>query len=191
MMKFIKMIILFFPFMLLAGAVYGIFRFAYLRRRGKRGMDGIGELIRLCFVCYIFALCSLVFVPEDFWDKVWLFIKSGGRDFPYFELFGGSYSTRNLFFQCLRGSFRDIIVNKYSVIANIIMFVPLGFFLPLAFKKIKPLHSVFICFAATCFIEAVQPVVCRTGDIDDVIANFLGGALGAAAAGAVLKLRNR
>ncbi|MDE6725923.1 MAG: VanZ family protein, partial [Ruminiclostridium sp.] len=72
------------------------------------------------------------------------------------------------------------------IVANVIMFVPLGFLLPLVFKRVKPVHSVFICLAVTCVIEVVQPVVGRTGDLDDVIANFLGGVLGAVTAAVVI-----
>lgn len=188
-MKFIKMIIQFFPFMLLVGAVYGIFRFVYIYSTCKKGKGGIWEFLQLCFVCYIFALCSLVFVPEDFWDNVWMFIKNGGWNSSDFEIFGGGYTSRNLILQCLKGDFEEAVKNRYSLIANMIMFIPLGFFLPIVFKRIKPVHSVFICLAVTCFIETVQPVVCRTGDIDDVITNFFGGALGSVIACIALKCR--
>lgn len=62
---------------------------------------------------------------------------------------------------------------------NIIMFVPLGFLYPIVFKKHRNWHSVlivsFICTAAT---ELVQLITHRGTDIDDIIANILGGLCG-------------
>lgn len=183
MKKFLIMIIQFSPFMLIVGVIYGAVRLAYLYGSGKKGRGAGAELLRLCFACYIFALLALVLVPEGFWDRVWLFIKNCEMPDTDFSFFSGSYSSRNLILQCLKGNFQPAINEKYPIIANIIMFIPLGFLLPLVFKRIKPIHSVFICLAATCIIEAVQPVVGRTGDLDDVIANFVGGVVGAVMAG--------
>lgn len=185
------MIIQFFPFMLIVGAVYGVLRLVYLRCSKKGGKGAGAELLLLCFVCYIFALIALVWVPEGFWEGVWYFIEKGEMPYSDFKLFCGSYSGRNLVLQCLKGNFEGVIIEKNSIIANIIMFVPLGFFLPLVFKKIKPIHSVFICLAATCVIEAVQPVVGRTGDLDDIAANFLGGVIGAVIAALFMGARAR
>lgn len=175
--------------MLLTGAIYGVFRLAYLHSTGKKGKGRMSEFLRLCFVCYVFALCSLVLFPEDFWDKVWYYFENGKWFDSGFCFFGGSYTSRNLILQCFEGNFEDIITDKNSIIANVIMFIPLGFFLPLVFKRIKPLHSVFICLGVTCFIETVQPLICRTGDLDDVISNFVGGIIGAVISGIFLKFK--
>lgn len=186
MRKFLVMILQFSPFMLTVGAVYAALRLAYLHTSGKKGKGARAELLLLCFICYFFALIALVWVPEGFWDGVWYFFKNGELPYSDFKLFSGSYSSRNLILRCLKGDFGGAIREKYSITANIILFVPLGFFLPLVFKKIKPIHSVFICLAATCIIEAVQPAVGRTGDLDDIISNFTGGIIGAVIAAGFL-----
>lgn len=188
-MFFVIMIIEFTPFMLLTGAVYGVLRLVYLHSTGKQGKGGMGEFLQFCFVCYIFALCALVFFPEDFWDKVWYYFEKGEWYDSGFSFFGGSYTSRNLILQCFEGDFEGIIADKYSIIANVIMFIPLGFFLPLVFKRIKPVHSVLICLGVTCFIELVQPLICRTGDLDDVISNFVGGFIGAVISGIILAIK--
>ncbi len=183
------MIIQFSPFMLLAGVLYSVIRLGYLFAAGKKGNGAGAELLRLCFVCYIFALLALVWVPEGFWDGVWSFIESGEIPHTDFKLFSGDYSSRNLILHCLKGDFEGVIREKYPIAANVLMFVPLGALLPLVFKRVKPIYSVFICLAVTCVIEVVQPVVGRTGDLDDIIANFLGGILGAVTAKIILQLR--
>ena len=175
--------------MLIAGVIYGAVRLAYLYAAGKKGKGAGAELLRFCFVCYVFALFALVWVPEGFWDGVWYFIGNGKLPYSDFRLFSGDYSSRNLILQCLKGDFEGVIREKNPIIANIMMFVPLGFSLPLVFKRVKPVHSVFICLAATCVIEAVQPVVGRTGDLDDIIANFVGGIIGTVIAAVFLSFR--
>lgn len=185
------MIIQFAPFMLLAGVIYGAARLLYLHISGKKGMGAGAELLRLCFICYIFALVALVWVPEDFWDLVWSFIESGEMPQTGFRFFSGNYTSRNLILQCLKGDFAGVWREKYPIAANVLMFVPLGFLLPLVFEKVKPLGAVFVCLGATCLIEIVQPVVGRTGDLDDVIANFLGGVLGAVMAAVVSRVLKR
>ena len=188
MRKFLVMIIQFSPFMLLAGVIYGAARLLYLHISGKKGAGAGAELLRLCFICYIFALVALVWVPEGFWDRVWAFMESGELPQTDFGFFSGDYSGRNLILRCLKGDFNGAWREKYSIAANVLLFVPLGFLVPLVFKRIKPIWAVFICLGVTCVIEAVQPVVGRTGDLDDIIANFLGGILGAVTAKIILLL---
>ncbi len=69
---------------------------------------------------------------------------------------------------------------KYLIILNIIMFMPLGILLPCVFKRINSLHSAaLISFLATLTIECIQIFLPgRAFDIDDIILNTLGGAIG-------------
>lgn len=66
-----------------------------------------------------------------------------------------------------------------SFILNIIMFIPLGFLLPILWKKYQNPKSVIIfSFLFSLFIETAQLFTFRATDIDDLIANTLGGLLG-------------
>lgn len=67
-----------------------------------------------------------------------------------------------------------------NLLGNIFAFSPLGFFLPLLFKRYEKLKNVFlISFIASLFIELLQ-LVCYLGssDIDDLILNVLGSIIG-------------
>ena len=74
----------------------------------------------------------------------------------------------------------------YGFFANIIMFIPLGIFLPLLFKKLDNLAKItFVGFLFSLAIELSQLVVMmlfyasqRVFDIDDLIANTLGAIIG-------------
>ncbi len=68
----------------------------------------------------------------------------------------------------------------WQTLLNIFMFVPLGLLLPVVFpKKFTGFLSVFAAsFAFTLATEILQLFTGRGADIDDVIANTLGGVLG-------------
>ena len=67
-----------------------------------------------------------------------------------------------------------------QLLLNTLMFVPLGFLLPIVFKnKFKTFTSVLIVsFITTVLTEFIQLFTLRGTDIDDVISNTLGGVIG-------------
>lgn len=69
-----------------------------------------------------------------------------------------------------------------QIFLNIIMILPLGFLLPVVFpKKCKSFLSVLaISFSIAFLTELSQLLMGRSADIDDIIANTLGGVLGVA-----------
>ena len=84
--------------------------------------------------------------------------------------------------------FNDILEQhlgaKRETYLNIIMFLPLGFFLP-QLKKRGFFKTLFIAFCGSLFIELMQllyllsgTIYLRAFDVTDLINNTLGGALG-------------
>lgn len=66
-----------------------------------------------------------------------------------------------------------------QVVANIIMFVPVGLLLPIVLKKCRVLK--YTCLYSLLFtfsIEFVQYFIGRSCDIDDIIMNLIGSVLG-------------
>lgn len=62
---------------------------------------------------------------------------------------------------------------------NVLLFVPLGIFLPLIWPKLSGLKKVFVFgFFFSFFIEFMQLFTVRVTDIDDIIFNTLGCILG-------------
>lgn len=87
----------------------------------------------------------------------------------------------------------NIGYSYYQVIANILLFMPLGFLLPLLFEDIRSLKKVFICGCLTSIIIEVSQIftVMNVVDIDDVILNTLGAVLGYACYLIFIKLIHR
>ena len=66
-----------------------------------------------------------------------------------------------------------------NTLLNIALFVPLGFLLPVLWKKFRKFgNTLSFCFGASLFIELAQIFTYRATDINDLIANTLGGVLG-------------
>lgn len=73
----------------------------------------------------------------------------------------------------------DILNSPFQYLLNVLMFIPMGFLLPLIWKKYGDWKHVlgYACFL-TIFIEVAQVFTFRTTDIDDLLTNVLGAALG-------------
>ncbi|MFE0562571.1 VanZ family protein [Priestia megaterium] len=84
------------------------------------------------------------------------------------------YTMRDLLFH---HSFGDFILNN---IGNIVLFLPLGFFLPIRFRQIDNLPKSFLVgMLLSTSIEIVQLFMPnRWTDIDDVLLNTLGTGVG-------------
>ena len=75
--------------------------------------------------------------------------------------------------------FRDMLKGLRSTIQNILLFVPLGIFLPLfgdGLRRMK--NTVLFGFGMSLVIEAAQIFTYRATDINDLVTNTLGTLLG-------------
>jgi glycopeptide antibiotics resistance protein len=71
-----------------------------------------------------------------------------------------------------------------NLVGNVVMFAPVGFLLPLA-TRMSLRGAVAVCASLSVSVELLQLMLGRSLDVDDVLLNTLGGALGAAAGVAV------
>ena len=73
----------------------------------------------------------------------------------------------------------DQDLGRLNLLGNIAMFVPVGLLVPIA-TGLRWRHVVSVCLLASLAIEIAQVSLGRAFDIDDVLLNTLGAALGAA-----------
>lgn len=68
----------------------------------------------------------------------------------------------------------------YNIGGNILAFMPLGFLLPILFKKIRSFKSIILSSLGVSFLIETIQIVTWLGsfDIDDLILNVLGGLIG-------------
>ena len=67
-----------------------------------------------------------------------------------------------------------------NIVVNILLFVPMGAFLPVLFKKLRKFRWVIlVCFSATVAAELLQLIfILGSFDVDDIILNTAGAAAG-------------
>lgn len=81
---------------------------------------------------------------------------------------------------------------QINIIGNILMFIPVGIVWPICFKELDNIKkTIFAGFKLTLFIELSQlPFFDRCSDIDDIILNTTGAAIGAVIYFGIQKIRN-
>lgn len=146
------------------------------------------EFARALLAGYIAALINIVWYPVPEFVRLLLSDPAALGD-----MYVSGYYARN--FEVLRCLFVELdpfmLLQDFEILANIALFVPLGFLLPIAFRRLKWWQVDLICLGTTCIVETVQPFFGRAGDLDDVITNALGGVIGCAAAKLALALLGR
>ena len=93
-----------------------------------------------------------------------------------------AYGNINLhLFSSYKNAYNSFSIREWrNIILNILMFVPLGFMIPLLFKKCKRWYITYLKgFGATLFIEILQ-LISKRGifELDDIINNTLGCIIG-------------
>lgn len=85
-----------------------------------------------------------------------------------------SFSPRIVFIPSV-----DIIKGSIDTILNVLLFLPLGFFIPLLYKKYNHISRIALTgFLLSLSIELVQMFGMGTTDINDLITNTVGTCLG-------------
>lgn len=143
------------------------------------------EIARALFAGYIAALINIVWIPVP--EFIRMLFTAPEQLARLSE--NGHYVRGCEIFECLFGGAGVLsALGKFEILANIVLFMPLGFLLPIAFRRLKWWQTDLICIGTTCAVELVQPLMGRAGDLDDVIANALGGIIGCAAAKLLLTI---
>ena len=80
---------------------------------------------------------------------------------------------------------------KEMLLGNILMFLPLGFFLPFVTRRVNRKNIFAFALCVPLVLESLQIVLGRSFDIDDLLCNFLGITVGYFAAAAVRRIGKR
>lgn len=129
----------------------------YLKKRGKSVLRQLGILGLGCSL-FLIVFATILFVPITVFPAQHVL---NLRPFAWV----GTVDTLSQF-----------IVEK---VPNVLLFVPLGFFLPIVFGGLRKFYrTVCVCFAVTFCVEFFQYFIGRSSDIDDIIMNLLGAVTG-------------
>ena len=153
-------------YILLSIPIYVIIR--YIKYVKTKKFDKKKEILLFIFAMFMVGLASLTIMPK--FDVNGKLIESSVRlNLIPFKII---YDT---VVEITKGNFYYLFI---SFLGNIIMFVPIGYFI----KKIYNLETrkiVLIGFFISFSIEIIQIFIGRQTDVDDLILNTLGVFLGA------------
>lgn len=162
--------------------LYVLFRFLHIKIKKTKIFWG-REIVFGIFVLYILWLASETLIPEfnlqQYEGKWSLFYDLAHRSAGE-RIRNGQGINLTPFVTIDRfTNFRNFGMSMVNLVGNIVIFVPLGYLLPLLWRKTRHFWMVFLIgFFASCFIECFQLFIDRSVDIDDVLLNTIGVALG-------------
>ena len=126
------------PVSLLVGLVFSAVRLQKQKKQHRSVSQG-RELLLFLFVCYVTGLANLVLVPTNFWSGFWYSVCTGVPVWDLPALFSGEFNLLPTFVRYLTGELtgtpgRWILT---MLAGNLLMFVPMGVFLPLVFPRLR------------------------------------------------------
>lgn len=151
--------------------LWALVRLVFLKKTGRNTSPGREALLAL-FVLYLAALASQTVCPRVLWNEdglALLFYWDNGGGANYIP-----FATIRHFLTSGTGA----VTTAINLAGNVAVFVPLGLLPPLLWPKLGRGWTVALGAGCSGLIELVQPLVGRQRDIDDLILNTLGAALG-------------
>lgn len=157
------------PYMIAAIPIFVISRYIIYKKTKKLNLRR--EAVLLIFTVFLVGLASQTVIPKfDFSEGIKILnFGTGGINLIPFKVIPETYREA-----VINGRTNYFIIN---FLGNIIMFMPIGFFIPILWN-IKGRNVILIGAGISMFIEISQLLLPRGTDVDDLILNTLGTALG-------------
>lgn len=184
-------------YMLAAAAIYLVIRVIYFKK-SKKKPDLTKEISTTLLIALAVGILSQTVFPQiNFGVGDGFYLNFSGLVLGYenggffYELMPDAERSLNLVpfkticaFLFSEGNAylpKDVLNTRrvINLLGNVFLFVPLGFLLPLSYKKAEKFGIMFLIGSAyVLFIEITQHFIYRISDIDDYILNMLGIMLG-------------
>ncbi len=167
----IKYVINMIPYMIITIPIYLISRIIFIKSKSKK-INWYHEITLFIFVLFTVGLSSQTIIPK---------FEFGVIGFNVVQ--NGIHETNLIPFKVLFETYNEVFVNGYinyfliNFLGNIILFIPIGFFIPLLWN-VSNKKVILIGFCSSLFIEICQLFLTRGTDIDDVILNTTGVLIG-------------
>ncbi|MDQ1144038.1 glycopeptide antibiotics resistance protein [Bacillus sp. SORGH_AS 510] len=171
-----------FGYMLVFLPFYIVGRVVFLKRVKKQTLF-IQEVILALFMLYIVGLASQTIIPS--WDMG--VYSDTGEFFFHINMSTANAQLNFIPFHTLYQYFYSTNVNVddwgsvslLNITANLLLFSPIGFFVPILWKEKNRLKTILLLgLLVTTFVESIQYFIGRSIDIDDVILNTVGVIIG-------------
>ncbi|MFJ8066600.1 VanZ family protein [Psychrobacillus sp. NPDC096426] len=144
-----------------------IWRIARWRKRGFNRKESLHEIGFLMLICVLIGIFSQTIIPKSGTGQVY----GTGVNLHLFRVLKETYNAI-----VYLGFWQPFYIN---FLGNIILFMPIGFLVPLLFRRMEFFpNSVIIGLCISLFIEITQIPQNRSSDVDDLWLNTLGTFLG-------------
>jgi glycopeptide antibiotics resistance protein len=141
----------------------------------------IKVIVGISFIFYLLALIMLLFVGVMFvgtrgyvWTDISLieYIRSSSNFVPF--------KTISIYITAMFDGSLNISIAIKNLFGNLIMFLPMGIYLPYYIKKLSKVGKFTLSMIILLFVVEATQLVTRRGrfDIDDFILNILGALAG-------------
>ncbi len=158
------------PYMMITVPIYLLVRICFLKKTRIK-VNYLRETTLLLFVILIAGLASQTIIPK---------FEFGVNGFGIVR--GGVHTTNLIPFKVAIETYREVMngnVNYFIInfLGNIFLFIPFGFIMPTLWN-VSGKRVIFIGFICSLFIEGCQLFLARGSDVDDLILNTAGVAIG-------------
>jgi glycopeptide antibiotics resistance protein len=161
------------PITCLVGILYAVWRHGRIRK-GSPSPGWGAEAVRLLFICYLTGLVNLILVPNNLWSAIWAYLFIGYSSCQVGPLFTLEFNLVPGLFRWAAGQMTLGSWTKTMLVGNVLMFLPMGFFLPLVSEKIRRGNILKAALLIPAAVEVFQPLIGRSFDVDDILCNLLG-----------------
>ena len=164
-----------FPYMLISLPIITVVRCVRVKAMRKHSSKTsiYHEIGIVLFVVFLVGLASQTIIPKIEFGNTNQFIV--GYDMGNINLIPFKVITETYTAVFVDGYFNYFLIN---FVGNIVMFMPIGFFVPLLWQNISFKKAIVIGALSSLFIEICQLPQARGTDIDDIWINTLGCILG-------------
>ena len=156
---------------------------AYLHKRRTQSNTAVHLVFSIFFVLYLYLVLSFTLIDETMGrgaESIYQLLSQGART-HYVSYFVNLIPFRSIYNVYIVGFIKGYVHIHYTalnLLGNILVFMPLAFFLPLFFKKQRKWHVFLItAIISVVAIELMQfLLMVGSCDVDDLILNA-GGAM--------------
>lgn len=171
------------PAFIITFVVFSILRVKFFSHR-KINSNGFREFLLSIFAGYIAFLAIMLFMPNSYISDSGINLTNEHFDFVgnfKDRITSGVWGVNLVPFRTIKNyiKYSGFLHTMTNIIGNIIIFVPFGILLPEIFPKTRSLLKILgITSVTSFFVEFIQFFIGRSVDIDDLILNVLGSAIG-------------
>ena len=134
-------------------------------------------MIKITFVIYLIATFFILFLGQrGHWSNFSI------TEYALMQINIVPFKTIIEYIHAILTGSMNVMIPIKNLVGNLVLFLPMGIYLPLFFKKSRSFKSfLLIVFAILLSIELIQFITKRGAfDIDDLILNLSGASIGLA-----------